>query len=59
MAQKHDLSKKKIRLSRAVVRKFVSRLQPPLEKASILALGVFWANLMHFILRISIIYFLG
>jgi hypothetical protein len=29
MAQKHDLSKKKFRLSRAVVRKFVSRLQPP------------------------------
>jgi hypothetical protein len=32
IGKKHDLSKKKIRLSRAVVRKFVSRLQPPPQK---------------------------
>jgi hypothetical protein len=59
MAQKHDLSKKKIRLSRAVVRKIVSRLQPTPQKLESLNFGsrCFLGQLMHFILRISINYF--
>jgi hypothetical protein len=39
MAQKHDLSKKKFSVCRAVVRKFVSRLQPHPQKLESLNFG--------------------
>jgi hypothetical protein len=57
MAQKHDLNQKTIfRLSRAVVRKFVSRLKPPPQKLESFKFGS-RCFLVHFILRISINYF--
>jgi hypothetical protein len=57
---KHDLSKRKIRLSRAAVRRNLYRAYSlPLKsyKAEILAPGIIWANLMHHTLRILIIFF--
>jgi hypothetical protein len=54
MAKKHYMSEKK-RLSRAVARRNLYRAYSLLlksYKAEIWAPGVFWANFMHFILRI-------
>jgi hypothetical protein len=58
MAKKHDLSEKKVfRLSRAVAGVTQNwchaySLPHKRKRAEILAFGLIWANLMHFILRI-------